>query len=76
MNFTPLIQVVICGGLPTIRARSSFHWPWCQNVGHSASGIGNGHGDRHSLISVTIDVVGPVEKVKLRTCGLPPSPSP
>ena len=32
MNFTPLIQVVIFGGLPSMRARSSFHSPCFQNV--------------------------------------------
>ena len=37
MNRTPLIQVVIVGGLPTIRARSSFHSPCFQNFGQSGS---------------------------------------
>jgi hypothetical protein len=35
-----LIQVVIFGGLPTIRARSSFH-RWCfQKSGHFSGGTG------------------------------------
>ena len=40
MKRTTLIQVVIVGGLFTIRARSSFHFPCCHSLGHSAGLIG------------------------------------
>ena len=48
MNRTPLIQVVTLGGLPTIRARSSFHWPCFQKLGHSAGLTGSGNGSASS----------------------------
>ena len=44
MNFTPLIQVVIFGGLPSMRARSSFHSPCFQNFGHFSGVTGSGNG--------------------------------
>jgi len=30
MIFTPFIHVVMWGGLFSMRARNSFHWPWRQ----------------------------------------------
>ena len=62
MNLTPLIQVVIFGGLPTMRARNSFHSPCFQNFGQSSSGIGKGTGVSTPWILDDLDAVGPVEE--------------
>ena len=75
MNFTPLIHVVIFGGLFSMRARSSFHLDLSQNLGQSAAVTGHLNPPSACLLGTTISVTS-LPKSKLRTCGLPPMPSP
>ena len=53
LSETPSIQVVTRGGLPTIRARSSCHWPCFHRLGDASGAIRNAKGASCGVISVS-----------------------
>src|SRR5689334_9612588 len=72
VNFTPLIQVTMLGGLPVIRARSSFHCPCFQNFGHSFGETSSGVLPRFGVATISLGLL-PNEKLR---DSKPPRPSP
>ena len=63
-------HVVIFGGLPTIRARSSFHSPFFHNCGHCSAVTGH----LNAASSFTVILPGSPRKSKFRTWMPPDSP--
>ncbi len=55
IHFLPPIQVVTCGGFPTMRARSSFQTPCFQNDGHASGPTGKGCGSWVGAMSVGVE---------------------